>query len=108
VIVPARPGQIEVAAVEASRGLDYPEDRLEIIVARGRQPAVQRNAAVAAATGELIYFLDDDARPEAEVLRRVVTHFRDASVQMVGGPNLCPAEAPLLERVFAVVLSRLA
>jgi len=105
VIVPARPGQIEVAAVEASRGLDYPEDRLEIIVARGRQPAVQRNAAIAAATGELIYFLDDDARPEAEVLRRVVTHFRDASVQMVGGPNLCPAEAPLLERVFAVVLS---
>src|SRR5215468_960835 len=43
VIVPTRPGQAMIPAVEAARELDYPKDRLEILVARGRQPAVQRN-----------------------------------------------------------------
>jgi len=54
VIVPTRPAQSEIAAVDAARALDYPQDKLEIIVARGKQPAVQRNKALEAATGELI------------------------------------------------------
>lgn len=104
VIIPTRPGQAEILAVDAARKLDYPKDRLEILVARGRQPAVQRNAALRSARGELIYFLDDDACARPENLRRALEHFRDAQVTMVGGPNLCPPEAPLLEQIFAVVL----
>ncbi len=104
IVIPTRPGQGEVPAVVAGRALDYPRERLEIIVARGRQPAVQRNAALKAAQGELIYFLDDDSRPAAANLRRAIGHFADPAVRMVGGPNLCPPEAPRLERVFAVVL----
>jgi GT2 family glycosyltransferase len=57
------------------------------------------------ASGEIIYFLDDDSQPGPEVLRSAVEHFRDPAVQMVGGPNLCPPDAPFLEQVFAVVLS---
>lgn len=105
VIVPTKPGQAEIPAVTAARALDYPRERLEIIVARGRQPAVQRNAAVHAARGELLYFLDDDAIADPANLRRAVEHFRNAEVQMLGGPNLCPATAPALEQVFAVVLA---
>ena len=74
-------------------------------MARGRQPAVQRNAALQSAGGELIYFLDDDSVPLPGELRRAVAHFRSEDVKMVGGPNLCPPEAPLLEQVFAVVLA---
>lgn len=105
IIVPTKPGQADIPAVTAARALDYPKDRLEIIVARGKQPAVQRNAAIRAAQGELIYFLDDDAMSQPDNLRRALGHFRDPQVQMLGGPNLCPADAPLLERVFAVVLA---
>ncbi len=105
VVIAARPAQAEVKAVAAGRALDYPADRLQIIVARGKQPSVQRNAALRAAHGELIYFLDDDSAPEPGNLRRAVAHFRDPQVQMVGGPNLCPAEAPWLEQVFARVLA---
>lgn len=105
VVVPTRPGQQEVPAVTAARRLDYPRDQLEILVARGRQPAIQRNHAVRAARGEIIYFLDDDAVADPAALRRAITHFKDdPSVKMVGGPNLCPADAPFLEKVFAVVL----
>ena len=105
IIIPTRPGQDEIAALEASRALDYPKDRLEIIVARGRQPAAQRNAAMQAARGEIIYFLDDDSRPLPHNVRQAVEHFRKSpDVKMAGGPNVCPPEAPALEQIFAVVL----
>ena len=105
IIVPTKPGQAEIKSVEAARQLDYPREKLEIIVARGRQPAIQRNRALREASGEIIYFLDDDSQPAPEALRRAVEHFRDPAVQMAGGPNLCPADSPFLERMFAVVLS---
>lgn len=105
IIIPTRPGQLDIPAVTAARALDYPKDRLEIIVARGKQPAVQRNAALRAAQGELIYFLDDDAVARPDNLRRALPHFADAQVKLLGGPNLCPPDAPGLEQVFAVVLA---
>ncbi len=105
VVIAARPGQAQIQAVEAARALDYPAGKLEVIVARGRQPSAQRNAAIRAARGDLIYFLDDDSMPAPQNLRRAVGHFRDPKVQMAGGPNLCPSDAPGLEQVFALVLS---
>jgi succinoglycan biosynthesis protein ExoA len=105
VLIAARPAQAEIKAVTASRALDYPTDNLEIIVARGKQPSAQRNAALTAARGDLIYFLDDDSVPAPGNLRRATAHFSDPSVQMVGGPSLCPRNAPWLEQVFALVLS---
>ena len=105
IIIPTRPGQVDIPAVTAARSLDYPKDRLEIIVARGKQPAVQRNAAIKAARGDLVYFLDDDSRAQPDNLRRSLAHFKDPQVKMLGGPNLCPPDAPPLEKVFAVVLS---
>lgn len=105
VIIPARPDESEVQAATAARQLDYPTDKLEILLARGRQPSVQRNTALRAAKGDLIYFLDDDSLPLPGNLGRAVEHFRDPKVQMVGGPNLCPANAPFQEQVFALVLA---
>ncbi len=104
VIIPTRPDQSEIKAVAAARKLDYPKEKLEIIVARGRQPSVQRNTALRAAKGEIIYFLDDDSVPLPENLRRAVDHFKRPEVEMVGGPNVCPADAPLLEQRFAMTM----
>jgi cellulose synthase/poly-beta-1,6-N-acetylglucosamine synthase-like glycosyltransferase len=105
VLVAAKPEQAEIKAVTAARALDYPPDKLEILVARGRQPSVQRNTALREAKGDLIYFLDDDSVPPPDNLRRAVAHFKDPKVKMAGGPNLCPVEAPALEQVFALVLT---
>jgi succinoglycan biosynthesis protein ExoA len=109
VLVAARPEQAEIKAVNAGRLLDYPADKLEIIIARGKQPSAQRNAGLKEAKGELVYFLDDDSVPPPGNLRRAVEYFGDPKVQMIGGPNICPPDAPGLEQVFALVLaSRLA
>lgn len=104
VIIAARPDQARIQAVPAAQRLDYPADRLEIIVARGKHPSVQRNAAMKAARGDWIYFLDDDSVPEPSNLRRVLEMLGEPAVGMVGGPNLCPPDAPPLQQVFAVVL----
>jgi len=42
-----RPDQAEIKAVTAGKLLDYPREKLEILVARGKQPSVQRNTACA-------------------------------------------------------------
>lgn len=102
VIIPTRPGQASVAALEAALRLDYPRDLLDIIVARGRQPSAQRNAALKAARGDLIYFLDDDSVSPPDNLKKSLSHFADPTVQMVGGPNLCPPQAPVLEQYFSL------
>jgi hypothetical protein len=42
VIIAARPDMAEVRALAAARQLDYPADKLEIILARGKQPSARR------------------------------------------------------------------
>jgi succinoglycan biosynthesis protein ExoA len=101
IIIPARPDEREVKALSAVRALDYPPDRLQVVLARGKHPSVQRNLALRQATGEIVYFLDDDSLPSPDALRRAAEHFRQPDVVMVGGPNLCPSDAPFLEQAFA-------
>jgi cellulose synthase/poly-beta-1,6-N-acetylglucosamine synthase-like glycosyltransferase len=105
IIIAARPGQAEIQALAGARGLDYDSSLLEILVARGTQPSVQRNAALREAQGDWVYFLDDDSVPDKDNLRRAAARFEDPQVQMVGGPNLCPPDAPPLERQFALTMS---
>src|SRR5262245_27584594 len=97
VLIPSRPEQKEIKAVAAAKLPDYPAKKVEILLARGKQPSVQRNAALRAARGDLIYFLDDDSVAEPGNLKRAIQHFNDPSVKMVGGPNLCPSDAPARE-----------
>jgi succinoglycan biosynthesis protein ExoA len=108
VIIPVHPAKTEARSAVASRLLDYPREKLEILVVRSTDlatfPSMKRNAAIRAARGELIYFLDDDSVPLPGNLRRAVAHFADPKVQMVGGPNVCPADAPAIEQTFANVM----
>lgn len=105
VIIPTRFGEDTVLAATAVRQIDYPAELLEVLVVRGHQPSAQRNLAMRQAKGELIYFLDDDSIPVKDALRRGVEYFQDPKVQIVGGPNLCPEDAPLLEHIFAWTMS---
>jgi GT2 family glycosyltransferase len=104
VIIAARPGQALVRAAGAARELDYPAARLQILIARGHQPSVQRNAALRAARGDIIYFLDDDSIAPPSSLRRALEHFQSPDVKMAGGPSLCPPDAPALQQAFALTM----
>lgn len=65
--------------------------RLDIVEIQRTSPAAARNSALARATGEIIYFLDDDVTVVPDLFSRALAIFAarpDAMV--VGGPNLTP------------------
>jgi GT2 family glycosyltransferase len=52
--------------------------------------ATARNTGMAAATGEIVAYLDDDARPDRDWLRYLALAFARDSFAGFGGPNLPP------------------
>lgn len=91
-------------AVASLRELDYPPDRLEIVVVEetdspkdpgadryvplprwGKGFAWSRNAALQAATHPLVAFTDDDCRVDRHWLRELVAPFRSPTVAAVAG-----------------------
>lgn len=95
----------EVAALEDAARATYPADRFEVLVAYGRQPSVQRNMAAREATGEILYFLDDDSRVSPGFLDLAAAHFADAKVAAVGGPSLTPASDSPLQRAIGTAFT---
>ncbi|MGD0587055.1 MAG: glycosyltransferase, partial [Oryzomonas sp.] len=83
IIIPVKPG-FSVTAAQRLAAVDYSQDRYEIIVAEGYSPSRQRNQAVAAARGEIVYFLDDDSLTSPGFLTIVAGHYEDPHVVAVG------------------------
>lgn len=54
------------------------------------RPAEKRNAGIAAAKGDVVAFIDDDAYPEAHWLENAVKYFGDPEIGGVGGPGVTP------------------
>jgi glycosyltransferase involved in cell wall biosynthesis/GT2 family glycosyltransferase len=112
IVVPTRdrPRQLQACLGSLSR-LDYPRERLQVVVVDdgGREalerwiepfqarldltlvrqhhagPAAARNAGVARARGELLAFTDDDCRPRADWLIRLVSAALRPGADGVGG-----------------------
>jgi len=108
VLIPVRPNKAEVKAADAARQFDYPPEKLEIVIVRTTDPAigpgVKRNAGLKAIHGDLVYFLDDDSVAPQGNVRQALRLFADPAVKMVGGPNICPPDAPRFERVLGLVM----
>ena len=109
IIIPVynRPKDIE-ACLDSLMRLDYPKDKLEIIVvddastdetpdvisrfpvylmnsAENRQAPFCRNLAADQATGEILAFIDSDCRADQMWLQELVPAFKDPVIAAVGG-----------------------
>ncbi|WP_136524733.1 glycosyltransferase [Geomonas ferrireducens] len=104
VVIPVKPGG-EVRALSGIARATYPEELLEVLVAYGRQPSVQRNMAAREACGEILYFLDDDSQVAPDFLERVAQHYQDERVAAVGGPSLTPAGDNALQRAIGIAFA---
>jgi len=59
-----------------------------------------RNAGLAAASGEIVAYIDDDAYPDPQWLRYLAATFMSTSHAGVGGPNIAPpGDGPIAECV---------
>jgi cellulose synthase/poly-beta-1,6-N-acetylglucosamine synthase-like glycosyltransferase len=89
VIVPTRGRPEQLAGcLGGLRELNYPEERLEVIVmddVEGDGPAAMRNRGAERAGGELLAFTDDDCRPERSWLRALAGRWSEDPSAAVGG-----------------------
>jgi mycofactocin system glycosyltransferase len=109
VIIPVRnrPDDIEVC-LQSLREIDYPQDRLEIIVVddassdqtpdvvsrfpvrlirlkQNKQASFCRNLAARQARGDLLVFIDSDCLADSSWLRELVPAFKDETLGALGG-----------------------
>jgi len=103
VIIPTRPGA-PARALDALQVVDYPRERLEILVVEGECPPRQRNQAACRASGDVLYFLDDDSLVAPDALQRLAAHYCSPNTHAVGGPALTPDSEPLLSRCIGYAL----
>lgn len=61
-----------------------------LVQTENRGVSSARNTGLAAATGELVAYIDADAYPDPHWLRHLATTFRRRGHAAVGGPNLSP------------------
>jgi 1,2-diacylglycerol 3-beta-glucosyltransferase len=98
--------------VQALLGLDYPTDRLSLVVVDdastdggGKSGAL--NAALVGVDAEIVVVFDADHEPAGNVLRRLVRHFRDPRVGAVMGRCVVRngVESTLASTIFVDYLS---
>ena len=75
------------ATPEIARGYD-----VKLVSTPNQGLAAARNVGLAAASGEIVAYLDDDAYPDRDWLTYLALGFLDSDACGVGGPNLLPPE----------------
>jgi hypothetical protein len=71
-----------------------------VISTENRGLSAARNTGLAAATGEIVAYTDDDARPDPDWLTQLALTFRSTDHAGVGGPNIPPlGDGPIAECV---------
>lgn len=83
VIVVEGPSTDDTAAM-----LDEWGDRIKRVACPTKNLSSSRNLGIAAAAGELVAFIDDDAYPDPAWLRGLAAAFEDPEVAGAGGPTL--------------------
>jgi GT2 family glycosyltransferase len=104
IIIPVKPGGY-VAACEHLKKILPDDPRYEILLAEGSAPSQQRNLAARAASGEILYFLDDDSLINPENLALCSDGMNNPAVAVVGGPSITPAGDSWLQQLFGYALA---
>ncbi len=97
---------VEVIVVDDGSNDDSPEiaerNGFRVISTDNRGLSSARNTALAAASGEIVAFIDDDAMPDPQWLTYLVDTFARTDFVAVGGPNLpVPGDGAVADAVAA-------
>src|SRR5437899_4319943 len=85
-VIVVNDGSTDATAAIAAR---YP---VRLITTENRGLSSARNAGLRAATGEIVAYIDDDARPDRHWLQYLASTFMEGDYAAVGGPNFTPPD----------------
>jgi cellulose synthase/poly-beta-1,6-N-acetylglucosamine synthase-like glycosyltransferase len=94
IIMISRSENLSTAALDELTRLTYGEREMEVFLACGQNPSLQRNEAAKRAIGDYLLFLDEDSFVHPQIL----FYYEDAlsyeeGIGVVGGPSLFESEA---------------
>lgn len=72
--------------------LDFNKKEYEIIIESGNNPSLNRNNGAKKAKGKILFFLDDDAKIEKDLLNKAEIFFNKYNPDILGGPQLTPSD----------------
>lgn len=104
VIIPVKPGSVSTAAEFLLENLSDNPD-YEILLAEGCAPSRQRNLAALEASGDLLYFLDDDSLLGLDNFQLCAVCMSDLGIAVVGGPSITPDSDTPLQRLLGYALA---
>jgi len=85
--------------------LNIDNQNVRVIITDKIGQADKKDLGTAEATGEIYAFLDDDAYPSEDWIRRAVKYFDDPNVAAVGGPGITPPNDNLMQLASGVIYS---
>ncbi len=74
---------------------------VRVIVTENRGLSAARNTGLHASLGEIVAYIDDDARPDPDWLTHIARGFEAAEVAAVGGPNIIPPRSGTVAQCVA-------
>lgn len=105
VIIPAERDKRKLPVLRHLSEINYPKDKLEVVVVRGNCPPAQRNKAVQEAKGDILCFFNSDSQLEPDMFNKIVDVMgRGRGIAGVGGPDLTPADNSYIQRTFGYAM----
>ena len=121
IIIPVSAGGPHLTeCLKHCRSLDYPNFEIillpdkplaedlpgvRVIPTNHVDPSLKRNIGISSATGEICAFIDADAYPTRDWIKKAVPHFASPEVEAIGGPNLTPESDTAMQKANEIIFS---
>lgn len=104
-IIPVAPGR-KVEVRDSIALLDYPKEKIEVIIEEGSNPSKNRNKAIKISKGDAILLLDDEVNFEPVLLKKADAFFNKyPAYDILGGPQLTPESDRFFSKLSGIALA---
>lgn len=108
IIIPVPHGVEQPECLPSIHASKFDAKKIEILVVSGNSPSTQRNLAAGKATGDILYFIDDDSTLDPRALCRLREAFEDfPEMAGVGGPSVGTQTRALFQKCAAMAMGSL-